>query len=72
MIHCCYNVVWREVGHVDVGQSGETCKDEKVSHHLQSRNAQILVGYSEDLLVRQEASIYWLHMEMVILKRLVF
>ena len=31
-----HDVVWREVGHVDVSQSGEAGKDEDVPHQLQS------------------------------------
>ena len=65
-----HDVVGREVGHVDVSQSGEAGKDEDVPHQLQSLDTQILVGYSKDLFVRQKASIYWLHVEAEIDERI--
>jgi len=63
-----HDVVWREVGHVDVSQSGEAGEEKEITDELKARNRQLLVGYPQDLLVGKEASIHWDEVEVEITK----
>ena len=57
-----------QVGHIDVGKSCEAREEEEVPDELKTRNRQLLIGYPQDLLVGEEASVYWGEVEVVITK----
>ena len=59
-----------KIGHIDVGKSREAGEEEEVTDELKTRDGQLLVGYPQDLLVGEEASVHWGEVEVVIAKRI--
>ena len=57
-----------QVGYIDVGKSSEAGEEEEVTDEREARDGQLLVGYLQDLLIGEEASVYRGEVEVVITK----
>ena len=59
-----------EVCDINIGKSREAGEEKEVTDELKARDGQLLVGYLQDLLIGEEASVYRGEVEVVITKRI--
>ena len=59
-----------EVCDINIGKSREAGEEKEVADEREARDGQLLVGYLQDLLIGEEASVYRGEVEVVITKRI--